>query len=148
MKYVGKNGLKINDKVIWHEGNFNPDNKSNTGHKHTKANITDFAHSHAAGDLPSGTTSAKGVVQLTTSVSSTSTTLAATASSVKAAYDKGNHSHPYAPASHTHTKSQITDMPTKLSQFVNDIGAGAGLNIVCSPTEPSINVGDWWYKEV
>ena len=24
--------------------------------------------------------------------------------------------------SHTHTKSQITDMPTKLSQFTNDLG--------------------------
>jgi len=49
---------------------------------------------------------------------------------------------------HTHPKTQITDMPTKLSQFENDIGAGAGLNIVCSPTQPSINAGDWWYKEV
>lgn len=37
--------------------------------------------------VPDGTTSQKGIVQLTTSVSSTSTTLAATASAVKAAYD-------------------------------------------------------------
>ena len=28
----------------------------------------------------------------------------------------------FALKSHTHTKSQITDMPTKLSQFVNDVG--------------------------
>jgi hypothetical protein len=47
--------------------------------------------------LPSASTSAKGIVQLSTSTSSTSTTLAATASAVKAAYDKGNHSHPYLP---------------------------------------------------
>ncbi len=53
------------------------------------------------------------------------------------------------PTTHTHTKSQITDMPTKLSQFTNDIGAGAGLNIVVSATEPAqLVAGDWWYKEV
>ncbi|WP_125143672.1 pyocin knob domain-containing protein [Clostridium transplantifaecale] len=28
----------------------------------------------------------------------------------------------YPPSSHTHTKSQVTDMPTKLSQFTNDSG--------------------------
>lgn len=27
---------------------------------------------------------------------------------------------------HTHAKSEITDMPTALSQFTNDIGAGGG----------------------
>lgn len=37
--------------------------------------------------IPDGTTSVKGIVQLSTSTSSTSTTLAATASAVKAAYD-------------------------------------------------------------
>lgn len=50
---------------------------------------------------------------------------------------------------HTHAKADITDMPTKLSQLENDIGAGAGLNIVVSPTEPAgLSTGDWWYKEV
>ena len=49
---------------------------------------------------------------------------------------------------HTHSKSQITDMPTNLSQFINDIGAGAGLNIVASATEPALNTGDWWYQEL
>ncbi|NMB43391.1 MAG: hypothetical protein GX995_04585, partial [Clostridiales bacterium] len=38
---------------------------------------------------------------------------------------------------HNHVKADITDMPTKLSEFQNDIGAGAGLNIVVSPTEPA-----------
>lgn len=28
----------------------------------------------------------------------------------------------FAPSAHTHTKSQITDMPTKVSQFTNDTG--------------------------
>lgn len=34
----------------------------------------------------------------------------------------GNHATAFAKASHTHTKSQITDMPTKVSQFTNDKG--------------------------
>ncbi len=51
---------------------------------------TPKAHTHAAGDLPNASTSAKGVVQLSTSISSTSTTLAATASAAKAAYDRAN----------------------------------------------------------
>ena len=34
----------------------------------------------------------------------------------------GNHATAFAKASHTHTKNQITDMPTKVSQFTNDKG--------------------------
>lgn len=60
----------------------------------------------------------------------------------------GKHASEFANTTHAHIKAQITDMPTKLSQFENDIGAGAGLNIVCSSTEPSVNPGDWWYKEI
>jgi phage-related tail fiber protein len=48
------------------------------------------SHSHGANDLPSASTSAKGIVQLSTSTSSTSTSLAATPSAVKAAYDLAN----------------------------------------------------------
>lgn len=48
---------------------------------------------------------------------------------------------------HTHSKSNITDFPTKLSEFENDIGAGGGTNIVCSSTEPNLKAGEWWYKE-
>jgi hypothetical protein len=29
---------------------------------------------------------------------------------------------------HQHIKSEITDMPTALSQFLNDIGAGGGVS--------------------
>jgi len=47
-------------------------------------------------------------VQLNDTVSSTSTVLAATANAVKQAYDKGNHSHPYAATSHTHAGGDIT----------------------------------------
>lgn len=49
---------------------------------------------------------------------------------------------------HTHSKSNITDFPTKLSEFENDIGAGGGTNIICSKTEPTnLKTGEWWYKE-
>lgn len=41
-------------------------------------------------DVPAATTSARGTVQLSTATNSTSTTLAATASAVKAAYDQGS----------------------------------------------------------
>lgn len=46
-------------------------------------------HSHTAADLPTATTSAKGITQLLDSVTSASTTLAAVPKSVKSAYDKG-----------------------------------------------------------
>ena len=42
----------------------------------------------------------------------------------------------------------ITGLPTKLSELQNDIGAGAGLNIVTSATEPTLSVGDQWHKEI
>ena len=60
---------------------------ANSTHTHTKSNITDFSHTHTAGDLPSASTSAKGIVQLNNDTNSTSTTQAATANSVKAVYD-------------------------------------------------------------
>lgn len=41
------------------------------------------------------------------------------------------------PNTHTHTKAQITDFPTKLSQFTNDIGAGGGTTIITSATRPT-----------
>lgn len=57
--------------------------------KHGSA-YANASHGHGASDLPSASTSAKGVVQLSTSTSSTSTSLAATPSAVKAAYDLAN----------------------------------------------------------
>jgi hypothetical protein len=61
----------------------------------------------AAHKADGASTTTKGHVQLNNTVTSTSTTQAATANAVKTAYDKGNHSHPYAPSTHTHTKSQV-----------------------------------------
>lgn len=67
-----------------------------TAHTHNASDINegvfdiDRIPSIPASKLPEATTEAKGIVQLTTSTSSTSTTLAATASAVKAAYDLAN----------------------------------------------------------
>ena len=50
-------------------------------------------HSHSADNLPTGTTSAKGVLQILDSVTSTSTGYAAAPKSVKTAYDRANAAH-------------------------------------------------------
>lgn len=51
------------------------------------------------------------------------------------------------------TKSQITDMPTKTSQFTNDSGfitsAGSGAKIAVATTAPTTpSPGDFWYKQL
>ena len=103
----------------WSEVTGKPSTFTPSSHNHAWSEITGkpstftpSSHSHSAGDLPSASTSAKGVVQLSDSTSSTSTTLAATARAVKAAYDVGNHSHPYAPSSHSHAWGDITGKPS------------------------------------
>lgn len=64
--------------------------------------------------VASGSTSAKGVVQLTNSTSSTSTTTAATPAAVKSAYDLANTANTTAAskanASHAHTVADITNL--------------------------------------
>jgi len=47
---------------------------------------------------------------------------------------------------HTHTKSEVTDMPTKLSQFTNDVGFTKNALIqIVSPTTPSSPItGQVW----
>ena len=52
--------------------------------------------------LPTSSTSAAGIVKLNNNVDSTSTTEAATPYAVNVAYNKGNHSHPYAASKHVH----------------------------------------------
>lgn len=47
MKFFGIE-LKFNGFDIFHKGNFNPDDKSNVGHKHAKSEITDFPSSMPA----------------------------------------------------------------------------------------------------
>lgn len=74
-----------------------------------------ISHTHTATDLPDGTTAAKGIVQLSSATNSTSNTLAATASAVKAAYDLANGK---ANSSHTHAAVDITQ--TASYRFVTD----------------------------
>lgn len=62
------------------------------------------SHSHSASDLPSASTSAKGVVQLTTSRTSSSTSLALTASAMNDHRTSGDHDGRY------YTKSQVDSM--------------------------------------
>ena len=65
----------------WSEVTDKPSTFAPSSHTHAWSQIT---------SVPSASTSAKGIVQLSTSTSSTSTTLAATASAVKSAYDLAN----------------------------------------------------------
>ena len=48
-------------------------------------------------NIPKASLTLEGIVKLNNTVTSTSTSLGATANSVKLAYDKGNHAHPYLP---------------------------------------------------
>ncbi len=73
------------------------------------------SHSHGASDLPSGTTSAPGMVQLNTSVSSTSTSLAATSSAVRAAYNLANSK---ANTSHSHVEGDLPNASTSAQGVV------------------------------
>ena len=49
------------------------------------------------------------------------------------------------PVAHTHTKSQITDMPTKLSDFTNDSGF-ITKSVTIGTVQPTD--GTMWYKEI
>lgn len=83
------------------------------GVANSKANAN---HSHGAADLPNASTSAKGVSQLSDSVTSTSTILAATAKAVKTAYDKAVEAlgvaNGKANASHSHGASDLPNAST------------------------------------
>lgn len=92
------------------------------------------AHQHSASDITSGTinaarlpsasTSARGIVQLSTSTSSTSTTMAATPSAVKAAYDLAASK---ANASHTHSASDITSGTIAAARLPSASTSAAGI---------------------
>ncbi|MBY6105026.1 tail fiber protein [Ferrimonas balearica] len=135
-----------------------------TSHTHSIANITNLqtvldgksathshpyapsSHSHGAGELPSATTSAKGVVQLSSSTGSTSTTLAATASAVKAAYDKANHTHPYAASSHTHSYLPLAGgVITGTTRFNDNVkltlGTGNDASLFCNGSHAYLDLG-------
>ena len=86
--------------------------------------------------LPDASTAAQGVVQLSTSVSSTSTTLAATASAVKGAYDlaagkaDASHTHPYVSTNMTHgAVGSLVFAQHIASSTVNPGGTAAGSSL-------------------
>lgn len=79
-------------------------------------------------EIQSATTSQKGVVQLTDSTSTTSSTVAATATAVKAAYDKANHQHPYVPTANVGKANGVASLDetgkvpsTQLPSYVDDV---------------------------
>jgi hypothetical protein len=83
------------------------------------------------------------------STTSTSTTVSASSKAVKSAYDKGNHSHPYAASSHTHTSGDLpassavtiySSTTTFLSNSITLYQNSSGLNFT-----PHIKVnGNGW----
>ena len=82
---------------------------------------TDATNDKVTFSVADATTSAKGVVQLTDSVSSTSTTTAATPKNVKAAYDLANTAKTTADgkanASHTHKVANISDLTATATEL-------------------------------
>lgn len=72
--------------------NSNHANSTNNPHGVTAAQVgaATASHTHSANDLPKASTSGAGIVQLTDSVTSTSTTLGVTASALKTVMDRAN----------------------------------------------------------
>jgi hypothetical protein len=119
---------------------FNSHNGDNTRHitatERTNWNAkAEGNHTHTAGDLPNGTTGAKGVVQLSTSISSTSTSLAGTASAVKTAYDR-------AVSAESNAKGYTdTEIEKHMVENTSTVPISEGLNVVSSDRESSVDVG-------
>lgn len=187
MKWFGKE-FKFNNFDIWHRGNFNPNDKSDTIHTHTKSNITDFPNSlpasggvadginiidtRSVNDKPAALSTKRltGYFKNRTAVGNppvgASGTFVYILNVVGWSSGEGSGGWPIQLAVGTEglayrqainadtwgTWAKINntkDIPTKLSQLENDIGAGGGTNIIASPTEPAnLTEGDWWIKEL
>lgn len=143
--YTGKTYIRVkqgNDDNSWSDWQ----EISINGHTHTKSNITDFptsmtptAHTDSNGDYGKATTSVYGHTKLSTSTSSTSTSLAATPSAVKSAYDLANSK---STVSFTQTQTSGTEIGeiningtnTTLYQQDTDTTYSAGTNLSLSGT--------------
>ena len=91
-----------------------------------------YGHFEVKGEIINkATTTSEGVVKLNDSVTSTSTTEAATANAVKTAYDKANHDHPYASTSVATTSSNGLMSSTDKSKLD---GIATGANNYSHPT--------------
>ena len=97
----------------------------------TAGTYDEIKQSFLAHKAEDASTTTKGHVQLNNTVTSTSTTQAATANAVKTAYDKGNHNHPYAPTSHTHDDRYYkeSEIDTKLEAKVDKPASATSGNI-------------------
>lgn len=147
---------------------------SATGHKHAKADITDFpalstvATSGSYNDLGNKPTIPSKTSQLTNDsqfVTQTELGSAGYGDMLKSIYDTNNNGivdraaladsvtwanvsgkpSTFSPSTHNHTKSQITDMPTALSQFSNDVGF-ITKSLTIGTVQPSD--GTLWFKEI
>lgn len=96
--------------------------------------------------VANGSTSTKGIVQLTNSTSSTSTTTAATPNSVKQAYDLANTAlttaNGKASSSHTHTIANITSLQTSLDGKQATITGGASTIVSSNLTASRVLVSN------
>lgn len=169
MKFFGQD-LKFNGFDIWHKGNFTPPTSlpANGG----TADAINFVDTRSVNDKPSGLVPKKltGMFKYRSSVgnppvganstyvyilnilgwSATEGTggwpIQIAIGAEGLAYRQAINADTWGPWSKI---ANTSDIPTKLSQLENDIGAGGGVKITTSVTAPSNpSPGDFWYKEV
>ena len=100
---------------------FTDDLGSSPTHTHSQYLTSVTSHNQASSTINALTSYSKSVSGGTGALS-TSDTLNKALAKLENALDGKQASGSYAASSHTHTKSNITDMPTKLSQFTDDLG--------------------------
>ena len=89
------------------------------------------------------TLSSFGSVKITDSTSTSASDIAASASSVKAAWDLANHAHPYAASVHTHTFASLTSKPTTIAGYgITDTPWTAYLPLAGGTLTGDLNIKD------
>lgn len=101
---INATAIYVNSNIVWHAGNFNPNDKADVGHTHTKSDITDFSHTHTMSDI----------VDLDSQVVSVN---GKTGEVVLTASDVGA-----SPTGHTHNISDVTELQTTLDSKVSKNG--------------------------
>lgn len=111
---------------------------------------TDATNDKVTFTVADGTTSAKGVVQLTDSTASTSTTTAATPKNVKAAYDLANTAKTTADSkadkTHTHKVSDISDLTATATELNYMDGVTSNVQLQLDTLQANIDAipqSDW-----
>lgn len=95
------------------------------GHKHSGADITSGTISGAR--LPKASTSAQGIVSLSSAINSDAEDVAATPKAVKAVLEASQHSHPYAPIQHSHAAGDITSGTISTARLPGASTSSAGI---------------------